>query len=187
MQTITELAASFHEYLNSRDIPKLITIVEELRRAISNNTSPPLDHLISTGIIPHIVGLLSYEFFDETKLLVECGWIIANIASGSVKHVAYLMKLEIVPVAVSLLDHPIEDVQDNGVWILSNVAGDSIENRDLLIEMGLVEKIENTLDGNSFQPVFIGHVSWLISNLCRGKPYPSPIKVTNSMIFSYLL
>ena len=85
------------------------------------------------------------------------------------------------------MDHPNEDVMDNAVWILANFAGDSIEHRDLLIEKGIVEKIEGTLDGNSFQPVFIGHVAWLISNLCRGKPYPPPEKVISLSYLFYLI
>jgi len=176
-----ELAAAFVDCYKVQDLAKLTEIVQGIRKAISQNSNPPLDSLIATGIIPYIIKLLSYEYFSETHLLIECGWVLTNVASGSVKHVKYLIDSGLADAAIGLLDHPNEDVMDNAVWILANFAGDSIEHRDLLIEKGIVEKIEGTLDGNSFQPVFIGHVAWLISNLCRGKPYPPPEKVVSLM------
>ena len=102
----------------------------------------------------------------------ECAWIIANIASGSEQNVKYLVENQVVDYAINMFDHPSEGVKDNAVWILSNVAGDSLEGRNSLLEKEIVPKISALLDGNAFQAIFVAHVSWLISNLTRGKPYP---------------
>ena len=102
----------------------------------------------------------------------ECAWIIANIASGDTTHVKFLIQNDVVTYAINMLDHTNDNVKDNAIWVLSNVAGDSLEGRDALIEKGIIEQVEKLLDGNSYQTTFIAHCTWLISNLLRGKPYP---------------
>lgn len=158
--------------MKATDYEALGAVAEQIRRAISIDENPPLNQLIATGMVPHIIKLLDYDYFAYTQLMVESAWIIANIASGTSAHVDYLVKQEIISRAVNLFDHPHDDVKDNAIWILSNIAGDSVENRDQLLEVGIVAKLESTLLDNTFSTGFIAHVSWLISNLCRGKPYP---------------
>jgi len=166
------LTASFYEYFKARDFENLAQVAEKIRRAVSRDEKPPLQQLINTGIVSHIIQLLDYDYFQYEVLMNECAWIIANIASGAEHHVKFLIDNQIVFYAINMLDHPNENVKDNAVWILSNVAGDSLEGGDSLIEKEIVGRIEKLLDGHSYQTNFIAHVSWLISNLTRGKPYP---------------
>lgn len=164
--------------MKASDYEQLSAAAEQIRRAISIDENPPLNQLISTGVVPHIIKLLDYDYFAYQPLMIECAWIIANIASGTPAHVEYLVKQDIISRAINLFDHPHDDVKDNAIWILSNIAGDSFENRDKLLEVGIVAKLENTLLDNTYSTGFISHVSWLISNLCRGKPYPPFAEVT---------
>ena len=87
------------------------------------------------------------------------------------------MQLDATQKAIDLLDHVSEDVKDNAIWILANISGDSLTNRDTLLDIGIVPKLLEILDGNRYQPSFLAHVAWLMSNLCRGKPYPAFHKV----------
>jgi len=86
------------------------------------------------------------------------------------------------------LDHTNDNVKDNAVWILSNVAGDSLDGRDALLQQGIIENIEKLLDGNSYQTTFISHTTWLISNLLRGKPYPdyALVRKRSSFVLTHL-
>jgi len=166
------LAASFCEYLKASDFDNLAQVAEKIRRAVSRDEKPPLQQLINTGIVSHIIQLLDYDYFQYDVLMNECAWIMANIASGPEHHVKFLIDNQIIFYSLNMLDHPNENVKDNAVWILSNVAGDSLEGRKSLLDKEIVARIEKLLDGHSYQTNFIAHVSWLISNLTRGKPYP---------------
>ena len=165
--------AEFHHRLESNSFDELVNIVETIRRIISQNEQPPIEELFKTGVIPHVLRLLDRNLFRYERLMRECSWIIANIASSRSDHINHIVELDAIQKAFDLLDHNSEEVKDNAVWILSNIAGDSLEYRDLLIKMGIVAKLISILDGHKLLPSFLGNVSWLMKNLCRGKPYPN--------------
>ena len=114
--------------------------------------------------------------------MAECAWIVANIASSKSCHVEYIVQLNAPQKAFALLDHVSDDVKDNAIWILANLAGDSFANRDMLLEMGITSKLNVLLNGNRYQPPLLSHMAWLMSNLCRGKPYPDFHKVNSLSI-----
>lgn len=160
------------------DFEKLGESAEKIRRVVSDTEAPPLNELMSTGVAPHILKLLDFQYFEHENLMLECSWIMANFASGTPTHVQYLMGQGIVKKALDLLRHPHELIKDNAIWILANIAGDSHENRDYLLENEIVSVLVTLLEDSTFSVAFVSHVSWLISNLCRGKPYP-PYAVVN--------
>lgn len=61
---------------------------------------------------------------------------------------------------------------EQALWAIGNIAGDSPQNRDLVLrEGGLLNLSELVI--NSMNKNIIKHGTWAISNLCRGKPLPS--------------
>lgn len=151
---------------------KLAESAEMIRKAVSADEAPPLNDLLTTGVVPHIMKFLDPEYFEYEQLVLECSWIMANFASGTPAHVQYMMSHGMVKKALHLMHgHPQESIKDNAVWILANIAGDSFENRDYLIENEIVPVLVNLLQDQTFSISFVSHISWLISNLCRGKPY----------------
>ena len=177
MNQLTGLATAFFANLRTSSFDELANVTEMIRRIISLSDNPPVDELISTGLVPHIIKLIEYEYFQYEKLMNESAWILANIASAKSDNVNYLIQNGVAQKALNLLDHESEEVKDNAIWILANIAGDSYANRDALINMEIVAKLSNILDDHAYSPSFLGHVAWLMSNLCRGKPYPSFKKV----------
>lgn len=143
-----------------------------LRKAMSYDCDPPLEDLVDCGVVPHIMKVLDEDAFGNSDLMIECTWIIANLASGASEHVDYLLDYDIIDKALMLMNYPSEEVNENVMWILANISGDTFESRDIILERGIVHKLEMALDGQAFHPSFLCRVAWLISNLCRGKPYP---------------
>lgn len=82
-----------------------------------------------------------------------------------------IINLNGVPLLCNLLLSPFPIVQEQALWALGNIAGDSTQNRDLVLKLGglvnLSEIVYSSMNKN-----IIKHGTWSISNLCRGKPLP---------------
>ena len=116
--------------------------------------------------------------------MVECAWVITNIASGDSKYVDDLVQWGVVSKVIKLLSHSDSEVQENALWLASNIAGDCSDNRDILISNGIVSEIARLYEANLFANSLIVHVAWLISNLCRGKPYPDFYEVIYFLVIT---
>jgi len=148
-------------------------ILEALRKAVSLDDTPPITDLIKTGVVPYIIDLISPDFYQFEKVIIEASWIATNIVSRESEHVNYLVGLDIIPRAISLIEHPNDTARDNALWILANLAGESLTFRDDILKRGVVEKLEYLLNTNPGPASTNSTVVWLMSNLCRGKPYPN--------------
>lgn len=86
-----------------------------------------------------------------------------------------------VPVLVEKLSSPNLKICEPVIWCLANIAADSVQCRDLVLESGALPKIVSLFD-TEYIPLLYRQVSWAILNLCQLKPPPSLEKV-----FSFLL
>ena len=163
-------------------------ILEGLRKAVSLDDTPPITELISTNVVPFIVDLLRPEFYQYEKLMVEASWIATNICSREPEHINCLVGLDIIPRAIGLLDHQNETVKENGLWILANLAGESLVYRDDILKRGVVARLEyllNTLPPATGPSETVATTVWLMANLCRGKPFPNFPDVRNFFFLEF--
>lgn len=122
---------------------------------------------------------------DDFEVQVESAWIITNLASGTSSDVNFLIGLGVIERMIPLLSSTHEAVWSQVVWAYGNLAGDSIQVRNLVINkeeiVSQLVRLAMTATQTADKSDTIGglrNLAWTISNCCRGKPTLDPKLIT---------
>ena len=155
--------------------------VRYFRRLLSIVNNPPIDKVIESGIVPRLVQFLSEH--SRPVLQFEAAWSLTNICSGNAVHTKTVMDAGAVPLFVGLMDSTDDNVREQVIWALGNIAGDGATSRDFVLGFdaiaGLLQLAAKLTDKSPVTTV--RNIAWTTSNLCRGKPAPAFSVVSPSL------
>eukprot|EP00756_Hemistasia_phaeocysticola_P029514 Hpha_TRINITY_DN16237_c1_g12::TRINITY_DN16237_c1_g12_i1::g.16607::m.16607 len=171
--------------LHSAEAERQLLATIQIRRMLALEHQPPIDAVIQHGCVQRLVEFL--KRVDIQPLQFEAAWALTNIASGTSEHTMAVIAGGAVPLFIELLSSPSEEVREQSVWALGNIAGDSVKCRDLILNLNVIEPLLRIASHNP--PVgILRNVTWALSNLCRGKPIPDFAKVQPALpMLAFLL
>lgn len=153
----------------TNDKARITNGVRQFRKLLSIAERPPIRDVIAAGIVPRLVQCLKSG--DHT-LTFEAAWALTNIASGTQDQTRVVLESGAVPLFVQLLGSPNKDVKEQSVWALGNIAGDCDTFRDGVLKTGALRKLMQLCAPPHNSISLLRNATWVISNLCRGRPQP---------------
>ncbi|XP_006645862.1 importin subunit alpha-1b-like [Oryza brachyantha] len=157
------------EALSSDDSSMQLEATMQIRKMLSGNSSPPIDEVIRIGVVPRFVEFLTREEYPHLQF--EAAWVLTNITSGTAANTMAVVEHGALPILVKLLSSPNEDIREQAVWALGNVAGDSTNCRDLVLMHGAMLPLLQQLNEHS-KLSMLRNCAWAIANFCVGQPPP---------------
>jgi hypothetical protein len=96
--------------------------------------------------------------------------VFCNILSGSTEQSNVILGYDIIPKLVKLLSYDNSKIVNQAFWAVGNIAGNSAENRDLLLDCGVMDIILKR--ANYFKGNHLEILSWNLSNFVRLEDFP---------------
>jgi hypothetical protein len=156
---------------------RIYTAVTNIRKKLSSgnqdDVSDDVDTVIDSGVLPYLIALLGSDADKHPDLEEEVLWVITNMVSGTTEQTCAVVEAGALPSMIRLVNSSNPTVQDQAVWGLGNISGDSAMCRNEVFDCGIVAAVQeahaNGVLGNAKN---MEDIAFLIMNLMRMKPLP---------------
>lgn len=175
-----ETPMTLRQQVFSGDVALQCSATEKFRKMLSIERNPPIQDVIECGVVPYFVEFLKRA--DLPQLQFEAAWVLTNIASGARQQTATIIDVGAIPIFITLLESPADDVREQAVWALGNIAGDGPDNRDRVLQSGVLAPLLRLLNDNTAKVTMFRKATWSLSNLCRGKNPPPDFAVVSESL-----
>jgi len=89
-------------------------------------------------------------------------------------------EMRAVPILIQLINSPNDDVKEQAIWAVGNIACDYLNLRDHVLNCGALEPLLRQLNESNTLSL-LRNATWALSNLCRGKPSPDYLLVSKAL------
>jgi hypothetical protein len=92
----------YAKLINSSMLQQVHLGVLGIRKMLSNQTTSPIEEIISSGVVPKLIDLIDNEKYSP-NIKYEAAWCITNLAMGNFDQVKYLTDYEVIPKLLKLM------------------------------------------------------------------------------------
>ena len=157
--------------------------LKDIRTILSAVDCTRIVEIVNLNISP---TLISMAYSRPKEFALEVCWVLCNIATGPSECTQYLININSLQFFSQVFELDINsfDLQDQIVWAIGNIAGESNYFRDIVLNSEIFSKI---LRYSQILPPSITqkyeNLIWTASNFLRGKSRPPPECVSPLEIF----